>query len=498
MFLADGNGIVALTDSRLTMNGRPMSDPAQKLFPLDIRTIVTFAGFASQPLPMDPEILNSTSDVIQGYATELILGSSGEKLSLKRKLEGLAFVLGNQLEHVMMIDRDRPHERDFDVELTIAGYDIDKSPKIEWVDLSLTNPNPFYSVSVGEVQEKLVGRDFTHCIRGIPFTAEDILNNPKQYRAEPIVARYSESLQAGAAPLTLDEMENLAKFLKERTAVDYAEVGGPDQIAVLGDGFLKALKQPQFPKKPPLPRMLFSFVEQNTFDQVPDEAEPIAATPPMTLLFANNTFQHRHIVLDGGYFFNNLFDHCIVAYNGGRTKFVDGQNDVASSDLILGPSVDLQSAEVKKLRRLPWRSVKPSSRSGTGSSKSHLSADNTGRPIFLCSGKGRVSRTNQNSRCCPVQARLGAGVSNGDNKLDSTTWGFTSSPLLAKAARSGAPTVVVLPARTKDGPVRASVLRHCARFGFHFGITSCASLLDITSRISLRFFPASSMASRDP
>src|ERR1035441_9956553 len=36
------------------------------------------------------------------------------------------------------------------------------------------------------------------------------------------------------------------------------------------------------------------------------------------------------------------------------------------------------------------------------------------------------------------------------------------------------------------------------RFHFYFGITSCANLLATTSRISLRFFPASIMASRDP
>ncbi len=41
-------------------------------------------------------------------------------------------------------------------------------------------------------------------------------------------------------------------------------------------------------------------------------------------------------------------------------------------------------------------------------------------------------------------------------------------------------------------------LQDRTRIGFYFGITSRASLLDITSRISLRFLAASSMASRDP
>ena len=336
-----------------------MPDPMEKLFLLDARTVVTFAGFASQPLPMDPEILNSTADVIQAYAADLFLNHKGEQLSLKRKLGGLAFVLGHQLELVMMIDKDRPHNRDFDVELTVAGYDIDNSPKIEWVDLSLTNPNPYYSVSAGEVQEKVIGHEFMHCIRGIPFTAQSILDNPNQYPAEPIVARYLASKQTGGAPLTLDEMETFAKFLKERTAAEYKEVGGPDQIAILGNGSLKALKLPPFKARPALAKVPFSFVEENIYGQFPDDAEPIAAPPLVTLLFINNTFDHNRVVLDGRYFFNNIFDHCILMYNGGRTKFVDGQNDVASSDLILGPKADPHSDEVKKLQRLAWRTIQP-------------------------------------------------------------------------------------------------------------------------------------------
>lgn len=357
VFLGNANGIVVLTDSRLTSGGAPQPDPAQKLFPMDARAVVTYAGFASQPLPMNPEILNATADVIQAYAE--FWRHSDERLNLKQRLGGLAFVLSHQLELIAMIDRDRPHERDFDVELTMAGYDVDNSAKIEWVDLSLTNPDPFYSVSVGEVQEKVIGREFAYCIRGIPYTAQSILDNPIQYGAEPIVARYIASKQAGGAPLTLDEMENLAKFLKERTATEHMEVGGPDQIAILGDGVLKPPKLPPFPAKRPQARLPFSFDMENSYDQVPDEAEPIAATSQVTWFFINDTFHRRHIVLDDGYFFNNTFDHCAVTYNGGRIKFVDGHNDVATSDLILGPKVDAHSDEVQKLRSLAWRSVEP-------------------------------------------------------------------------------------------------------------------------------------------
>ena len=62
-----------------------------------------------------------------------------------------------------------------------------------------------------------------------------------------------------------------------------------------------------------------------------------------------------------------------------------------------------------------------------------------------------------------------------------------------------------IPAFRARGPERSAKETHPGLGWFctvrrrrYFGITSCANLLITTSRISLRFFPASIMASREP
>jgi 20S proteasome alpha/beta subunit len=67
---ANANGIVALTDSRLsarTPSGqlRALSQPGQKLFQLDEATVCTFAGFAEAPVDSFPEVINNSAGILQ-------------------------------------------------------------------------------------------------------------------------------------------------------------------------------------------------------------------------------------------------------------------------------------------------------------------------------------------------------------------------------------------------------------------------------------------------
>lgn len=184
VFLANQNGIVVLTDSRLTYTSSMLAlpDPAQKLFVLDTRTVVAFAGFASEALRMDPEVPNATSEIIQSYAYELYSKGENYHPSLKQKLGGLAWILKNQLELITTISNS-PHEKDYALELTMAGYDVDGLAKIDWVDLGLGQAAPYHKVSVGEFHEQVIGLELTSCIRGIPDVALDILEHPIRYRS---------------------------------------------------------------------------------------------------------------------------------------------------------------------------------------------------------------------------------------------------------------------------------------------------------------------------
>jgi len=61
---------------------------------------------------------------VQSYAYELYSKGENYHPSLKQKLGGLAWILKNQLELITTISNS-PHEKDYALELTMAGYDVD-------------------------------------------------------------------------------------------------------------------------------------------------------------------------------------------------------------------------------------------------------------------------------------------------------------------------------------------------------------------------------------
>jgi 20S proteasome alpha/beta subunit len=356
VFLANRNGMVVLTDSRLTDMGtmQPLPDPCQKLFQLDPWTVATFAGFASEPLRMDPEVASATADLIRDYAVSLS-AHRDRRLSPREKLVQLSFILQKQLELITAINGDQPSGRNYDLEITVAGYDRDGVAKIEQVDLGLRSVTPFYAVSVSGQREQVVGSRLSYSIRGIEDVAQDVLDSPTKYPAEPAVVRYVLSQEAGGTALTLEEMESLARFLARKTGSVRAGVGGPEQMAVLESGTIKRLELPAFPPSKPRSSVPFLIIWEEIIDG--NVGPPISAVGSRTLLFINNTVRREEVILDDGYFFGNAFSDCSLRYNNGRMKFVDGGNDVRNSALVLGPKIDRNSPELKRLLSLRWREV---------------------------------------------------------------------------------------------------------------------------------------------
>jgi 20S proteasome alpha/beta subunit len=356
VFLANQNGIIALTDSRLTYeNGKPVPEPAQKLFELDSKSVAAFAGFASQTLPMDPEVTNATADVIQSYA--LSLQNEQYNPTLATKLGELTFILRSQLELIAAIAKDVPQGRTFDIELTVAGFDNDGIAKIESVDMGLTHASPFYIVSVGEPHEIIVQKNLAYCLRGVKDYARRVLENPQTYASkEPVVAKYAESRKTGGSDLTLNELQDLALFAAQETAKNTPVVAAPYELAVLKAGKVASLELPAIRRLSPGSRPPFLLVWENTYDY-PSPKYPISAAPPRTLLFVNNIVRGVAVILDGGYFYGNVFTNCVLKYDGGKTKFVGGGNDVTHATLLLGRHAHTNPIAVEELRKLQWASI---------------------------------------------------------------------------------------------------------------------------------------------
>jgi 20S proteasome alpha/beta subunit len=191
IFLANQNGIVVLTDSRLTNMStmQPLPDPSQKLFQIDSWTVVAYAGFASEPLRMDPEVDNETARIIKEYGDSLS-SHKDRRLSVREKLRQLAFILQTRIELITAINGDKPSGRNYDLEITIAGYDADGTAKIEELDLALSSTSPSYSVAVSPPHEQIVQSRLCYTVRGIRDVAIDVLTHPDKYQADPAVAVY--------------------------------------------------------------------------------------------------------------------------------------------------------------------------------------------------------------------------------------------------------------------------------------------------------------------
>ena len=132
--LANGNGIVALTDSNQTghlPSGEYFTSPqpGQKLFQIDDKTICTIAGFGAISLPRFPEFESNAAGVLDRYAAEL--RRTGGIHSFHEKLMMLRFLFEFQLTGIGNLQHLQSEQlRDYGFVLILTGYDTDGTAKI--------------------------------------------------------------------------------------------------------------------------------------------------------------------------------------------------------------------------------------------------------------------------------------------------------------------------------------------------------------------------------
>ena len=132
--LANKNGFVVITDSMVTaISGQEvvqLSDPAQKLFQLDERTVATIAGFGSGEIPTAPEFNTSAAGILARYIRQL--GNRPDS-TLSEKLTSLSFTFNFYLSSYAnirdVILGDTP-PGNYEFQSLLAGYDPDGTPRI--------------------------------------------------------------------------------------------------------------------------------------------------------------------------------------------------------------------------------------------------------------------------------------------------------------------------------------------------------------------------------
>lgn len=359
--LANANGIVALTDSRLsafTQSGpRPLLRPGQKLFQLDDVTVCTFAGFAEAPLRSFPELTSNSAGILQDIRRQL---SNYPRHSFRAKLLMLSFVFQMQLETIASVSEISEGASPpglYRIELTLVGYDTDGIPKIGQVHLRVGvvdyGGSQFLRAEADRIEELTVGKELVWELGGQKTTARLILAAAalEQSSQDPAIADFARAYTLNrGTDLTIEQMKKLAIALARYTAMNSRTVGGANQIATLEGGKLTGMQQGSFPEQPPM-RHFVVFIEPGFY-------RGLAGIVGSSALVIKGRFENiTRQGIDGNFFFGTDFVNTQIIYDGGTTRF-DSTNHVTDCVLSLGPNANRNPEFVRHLLTdFKWKNV---------------------------------------------------------------------------------------------------------------------------------------------
>ncbi len=356
--LANRNGLVAVTDSRLSSNGRPVSR-GQKLFKVDDHTVCAVAGFyidSGVPLKRaDGQTMyptyTSISNILRSY-----FRANTSPIDPNR----LASVLSQSLGFVTTIDRiagtpDQPAES----QITLAGY-RGGTLFISQIFLVPTVVGGRIEYQAYPQKEKQVEGGLIFATAGLDQIAQSSLNDPKQavstnpFDGRPLKAHDTmmEKLELAkskddGANLSIEDLIELARDLEVKTAKAYPNVVGDNvEMAVLSDDHLQTFQQPVEESIEPS-RLPYTDISGASASGV-----SFGASGLTFLLTQYSSMAYVPIPLDGGLFLGDSFSNCHLIYRGTEDVFFDPSNVVVNSELDIGPSVRDDDPVLTRLKTL--------------------------------------------------------------------------------------------------------------------------------------------------
>src|SRR5260221_7465065 len=349
--LGNKNGWVVLTDSMVTATDatgtHQLSNPGQKLFKLDDRTVCSVAGFASAPAGSTAgklsDLNTSTSAIIHEYVRQ---SAPQSRQSMAEKLRALASLFNMHLAMIANVRDTVGNPTSIEAyrfQLIVAGYDIDDKLKIGRIALRTKNStgglmSEIEDGSLLNVEEKLVWQ-----LNGMPDVAKQILLHPESKPDDAAIKLYATSLnENGGRSLTVEQMTELAKRLAYYTSQAHPEVGGLNQVAIFNKLHIVSIDQPIFPE-PPRPLLRFSLSVDSHFSY-----SSVAFAKGSPAVFVRCSWIGMQHELDGHYYVGSEFTNSVLIYDGGDVN-LGNTNRVTNSVLLLGSHAILELESVQRL-----------------------------------------------------------------------------------------------------------------------------------------------------
>lgn len=362
IFLANGNGLVALTDSRLSSDGRPAGKD-QKLFQINDHTVCAVAGFY-----MDsgaPMVLRDGSTAYPAYTSIADFLRGYFKGHSTYSISDLGSTLSETLDFVANINKayDR-HIDPSESKITIAGYRAGRL-YIDQIELLPSIVGGVVRYSANVLPEKSVEGRFVYATAGIDRIARENLSHPAEAQStdefdgrplpspDQLIAKLAAALKLDAgASLTTADMLRIAEDLEAKTSNRYPNAVGDDvEVAVLAGGRVERFDEPVSPRIIPQ-KLPYLRITQLTSDGgglhelrlLAEQAEQASF-----FILEDSSLSSEIVPLDRGLFVRNSFDRCVFTYLGTGEVFIDTSNKITNSELRLGPGVRIDDSVVSRL-----------------------------------------------------------------------------------------------------------------------------------------------------
>lgn len=358
IILANRNGLVAITDSRLSSNGRAVSR-GQKLFRVDDHTVCTVAGFY-----MDSGVPIKRADGQTMYPTYTSISNilrdyfRGHTSPIEPNL--LASALSQSLNFVTTIDKiNGAPDQPAGSQITLAGYRGGKL-YISQIFLVPTVVEGRVAYQVYPQKEKVVEGALVFATAGLDQIAQSSLNYPKEAAStNPLDGRrlkardpMMEKLDAAksrddGANLSIEDLIELGRDLEVKTAKAYPnEVGDDIETAVLFDDHVQTFQQPVDERTEP------SRLPYTTISGLSASGVSFGTSESSYTLMEYSSLAEMSISLDGSLFLSDSFTRCHLLYRGAADVFFDPSNIIVNSELDLGPSVRDDDPVVTRMKAL--------------------------------------------------------------------------------------------------------------------------------------------------
>ncbi len=311
------------------------------------------AGFYSGPASIT-ELDTHTQAIISEYARQ---SATQKAQTISERLQVLADTFNLYLTTIANIQdatpRLKPPTLDwYELQLIVAGYDLDERPKIGRIVLRTRVRRGSISSETDELSVVSLEGKLEKKLNGMDDVAQTLLDHPELHSDDVALQEYGASKSNnGGEDLTVEQMKKLAERLAYYTSKAHPGVGGKNQVAVFQKDRALSVDQQPFPEPP---RPLINFRLFLSFSGIGNISNFWPKFSGVSVVCVRCEWRDTMLELDGFYFIGSSFTNSFVRYDEGPVEL--GDTKVTNTELFIGPDAKRDTEKVQRvISGYPWK-----------------------------------------------------------------------------------------------------------------------------------------------